>query len=86
MTRQEANKEIIKLISKYADAHPDQRFGQILLNMGLVQTRFVISKDCGLERLDGWRDAYNDEPVDLLLNLRKNQVKEILTRLYEAKI
>ncbi len=36
MTRQKANKEIIKLLDNIIDEVPDWRFGQILYNLGLV--------------------------------------------------
>lgn len=32
MTRQEANKRILELISLYVEKYPDQRFGQIICN------------------------------------------------------
>jgi hypothetical protein len=36
MTRQKANKEIIKLLDIIVDEVPDWRFGQILYNLGLI--------------------------------------------------
>lgn len=32
MTRQEANKKILELISLYVEKYPEQRFGQIICN------------------------------------------------------
>lgn len=37
MTRKEYNKQILDLISKYIDQHPNQRFGQILVNLNIIQ-------------------------------------------------
>lgn len=38
MTRKEYNKQILDLISKYIDQHPDQRFGQIISNLDIIRT------------------------------------------------
>lgn len=36
MPRQEANREILKLLSRMVEKYDDWRFGQILVNMDLV--------------------------------------------------
>lgn len=36
MTRQENNIEILEILLDYVKTHPDQRFGQILVNVGIV--------------------------------------------------
>lgn len=36
MTRQQANKEILLILSRYLEAYPDLRFGQALSNLGLA--------------------------------------------------
>jgi hypothetical protein len=36
MTRLEANMLILNKLTAYCLAHPDQRFGQILVNVGVV--------------------------------------------------
>ena len=36
MTRQEANKEILKILEDYVNKYPDWRFGQILVNSNVV--------------------------------------------------
>lgn len=35
MARQEANKELVKLISEMVEKYPDWRFHQILMNCGI---------------------------------------------------
>lgn len=37
MTRLEANRELLKLISEYIKKNPDIRFGQALVNVGLIE-------------------------------------------------
>lgn len=36
MTRQEINREILKLLAEANEQMPDQRFGQLLVNMGVT--------------------------------------------------
>lgn len=36
MTRQETNKEILKILEDYINKYPDWRFGQILVNSNVV--------------------------------------------------
>ena len=46
MTRQEANREILKLLSEVVENQPDWRFGQILINMNvLTRCDFVKCMD-----------------------------------------
>ena len=37
MTRQEANKKILKMIEAHINASPNWRFGQLIYNMGVIQ-------------------------------------------------
>lgn len=59
-SRQEANKAILNLISKMVIKYPEHRFGQILMNMDVVQREF------GTDWLRFWKDEYNLESTDLL--------------------
>ena len=36
MTRQEANREIVRILSAVVEDAPEQRFGQILANLGII--------------------------------------------------
>jgi hypothetical protein len=38
MTRQEANRKILELLTKEVEAHPDLRFNQIIVNKNLTKT------------------------------------------------
>jgi len=40
MLRQEANKKILEILSNQIDKHPDWRFGQLLVNLNIVQTDY----------------------------------------------
>jgi hypothetical protein len=37
MTRKEANIEIVRLLLNYINMNPEQRFGQVLMNLKIVQ-------------------------------------------------
>jgi hypothetical protein len=37
MTRKEANMEIVRLLLNFINMNPEQRFGQILMNLNIVQ-------------------------------------------------
>jgi hypothetical protein len=37
MTRKEANVEIVRLLLNYINMNPEQRFGQVLMNLKIVQ-------------------------------------------------
>jgi len=48
------HEKILKLITDYLKEHPDQRFGQILFNMGINEFRQDKNEEFLL------RDIYND--------------------------
>lgn len=58
MTRQEANRRIIRLLSYYVDIDPDMRFCQLLYNLGVVEDDPCNS--------NAWVDEYYTESVDTL--------------------
>ena len=70
-----ANIEILNVLSKYIMDNPNQRFGQILKNIGAVQMKYGLPESDGYERPDGWVDEYNLEP-DLLFDRIKKQLDE----------
>lgn len=37
MTRLEANREILRVLSDFLEKNPDQRFGQALINLNILQ-------------------------------------------------
>lgn len=60
MTRYEANKKILEILSKYIENNPEQRFIQILWNLELINI-------CNSELIE---DRYNEESEITLSNLR----------------
>ena len=40
MLRQEANRKILEVISQKIEKYPDMRFGQLLVNLNIVQTDY----------------------------------------------
>jgi hypothetical protein len=66
MSRLEANKKLVKLLSDLVDSNPDQRFSQILRNYGFIkedrparpemcisiQNEFYVESDKILERVE----------------------------------
>ena len=63
MTRQEANKKILEVISDYVEKCPDMRFWQLLYNLNIVRGEpFEI------------QDDFSRESVEILNNLRKPTV------------
>lgn len=63
MTRQEANRKILEIISDYVEKCPDMRFWQLLYNLNIVRGEpFEI------------QDDFARESVEILNNLRKPTV------------
>lgn len=64
MTRQEANREIIKILSQYVEDNPDIRFHQMLHNLNLEEQVFTESGEylC--------KDLYNLEPQKALERIK----------------
>lgn len=57
--RQDANRELLKMLSEYIEKFPEQRFGQILVNYGFI---------------DENNDPFYEESVDTL-NKCKSKLK-----------
>ena len=57
MTRQEANREIVRALEAFVEVYPNQRFGQIICNYFLPEYRekdpFFEESTVTLERLKG---------------------------------
>lgn len=63
MTRQEANRKILEVISDYVEKCPDIRFWQLLYNLDIIRGEpFEI------------KDDFVRESVEMLNNLRKPAV------------
>ena len=72
--RQDANRELVRLLSEWVEKYPDMRFGQILRNAGFVYEDALSDYD----HYDGeyhslfvWRDEFTLEPTELLKRVRK---------------
>ena len=61
MTRKEANMEIVRLLVNYINDNPDQRFGQILRNVGVVVDYWNEQ-----EMKKDWMNHFNEEPQAML--------------------
>lgn len=59
MTRKEANMEIVRLIVNYINMYPDQRFGQILMNLDIIKNQGPY------ETMESAKKFY-EEPTDTL--------------------
>lgn len=40
MLRQEANRKILEVIAQKIEKYPDMRFGQLLVNLNIIQTDY----------------------------------------------
>jgi hypothetical protein len=74
MTRQEANIKILGILAEYVMANPDQRFGQILRNVGAI-IDFPGPKDPQGARDTLWMNHFNEEPVSMLERMIKEEKK-----------
>lgn len=61
-----AHEKILKLITDYLKEHPDQRFGQILFNMGINEFRQDKNEEFLL------RDIYNDSDDEIVKRIENN--------------
>lgn len=61
MTQQEANKEIIKILSDWVEKYPCLRFGQILANANIIQYEMDTYTDVVIIN-----DPYSDSSVSIL--------------------
>jgi hypothetical protein len=65
--RRDANRELVRSLSEWVEAHPDMRFGQILRNAGVVKELPLPRGLAGVV----WADEFNLEPTELLKRVRK---------------
>lgn len=74
MTRQEANREILKLLAEAVEAQPDTRFGQLLRNIGVVdETKITVLVHNGEEYEDiYWRNAFYIESTGTLDSMNRS--------------
>ena len=72
MSRQEQNKELVKLLSELIEQHPDLRFSQILFNFGFVKQDRPANPNLGV----GWQNEFYLESEKVL--------KRVLERLENA--
>ena len=64
--RKEANREILRVLTHYIEAHDEIRFGQALVNLGIVQ---LIQDPASFDIL-GAKDPFNEESVDTLKRMK----------------
>jgi hypothetical protein len=56
--REEYNTEILFLLAKYLDKHPEIRFGQALVNLNILER-----DNSEYSEIPKYKDPYNDEPI-----------------------
>lgn len=66
MNRKEANMEIIRLLVNYINMCPDQRFGQVLRNAGVI----IDWRDEELHIIK-WNNHFFEEPREMLTRVQK---------------
>lgn len=65
--RQEANREILSILSEAVEKYPDWRFGQILFNHGIIE----FEDNSSTSVLRSIKDPFYDESVDSLSKIKK---------------
>jgi hypothetical protein len=66
MSRLTDNLTILKRLATYIRRNPDQRFGQILRNTGVITTYIPEG-----EYAPQWSNHFNEEPSTMLERMRK---------------
>lgn len=69
--RQELNLEILRQLTHYIKMYPDQRFGQALVNLGVLKEDNRLRNDSGVSYLD----PFYEEPKDMLARIRETKKK-----------
>lgn len=64
--RQEANLDILTAIEEWVMKYPNLRFGQILVNLGIIE----YQRDPANFDKIGIKDPFNEESVDTLKRIR----------------
>lgn len=67
--RYENNKKILKLLEEYVEFAPSQRFGQIIRNIGLVDT-IVLDHLTDKDRGPYFTNIFNEEPDKTLVRVK----------------
>lgn len=65
--RQEANVEILQMLGEAVMKYPDLRFGQILVNLGIIEYERNTYDETLITK-----DPFNEESVVTLNRMRKN--------------
>ena len=66
MERQKYNKLILERLSKLVDTYPDFRFGQILVNAGIIELQMMGDRLIAI-------DPFNEEPEIIWEKMRNNK-------------
>jgi len=72
MTRIRANIRILHKLAKYILSHPDQRFGQILRNTGLIVDFQKPAKPGEFSPVE-WMNHFNEEPDVMLIRMHNTE-------------
>lgn len=72
MTRQEANRLIVKLLAEQVEKYPDIRFGQMMRNCGVIDDRQFVGEGT---TYGYWVNEFNVEPIELLKRIQ-SKIKE----------
>jgi hypothetical protein len=70
--RQKHNLLILWRLLRYVAANPDQRFGQVLRNTGVI-VDFQRPTQPGLWSEVEWMNHFNEEPAKMLERMNKTQ-------------
>lgn len=73
MSRQEANKEIAKMISDAVEIFPTLRMGQILAMLRVVTHTRPVRQKTADDYDIGWRDEFYLESEELLIRMRSTK-------------
>ena len=65
--RQQANQEILRSIEEMVNKHPDLRFGQILVNLGIIEYEQNTYDETLITK-----DPFNEESVVTLNRMKEN--------------
>lgn len=71
MTRQQANREILKILSALVETYPDQRFTQLLFNADVLK---CDPRSTGVPEV---RNEYHMESEETLERVRKSMILEV---------
>ena len=77
MTRKQANLKILKELRAYVTHNPDQRFGQILRNIGIIVDFQAEPKEPGGWEPVQWGNHFNEEPEHMLKRMIETANKKV---------